>query len=156
VAKISQYPVITSLTGSELVLMDSGNPTNRQTVTATTSTIVQSMSVFTGSQNGLVPASGSFGTAGALRADGVWSATFTGTFTFSTITVSTLNCQTGRFSLSIGVNGASPPSQFTGWGTPTGAAAVSNFAGASATLVQTSTAVAQIITALKAYGFFGI
>lgn len=38
-SKISQYPTITTLTGSELVLMDSGTSPNQQTVTATTSTM---------------------------------------------------------------------------------------------------------------------
>jgi hypothetical protein len=39
-----------------------------------------------------------------------------------------------------------------GWGTPTGNAAVSAFPGATATLLQTSTAVAQIIVMLKSLG----
>jgi hypothetical protein len=41
-----------------------------------------------------------------------------------------------------------------GWGTPTGGAAVNNFPGATATLLQTSTAVAQIIATLKSFGLF--
>lgn len=58
---------------------------------------------------------------------------------------------TGR----LGVSGNSPPAQVTGWGTPTGASVQNNFAGASATLAQTSAAVAKIITDLKAIGFYG-
>lgn len=55
---------------------------------------------------------------------------------------------------SLGVNGATPPSQVTGWGTPTGAAKISNFPGASATLVQCSEVIAQILTDLKNIGFY--
>jgi hypothetical protein len=55
----------------------------------------------------------------------------------------------------LGINGASAPAQSTGWGTPTGGAVSSNFAGASATLAQTSAAVAQLITLLKSFGLLG-
>jgi hypothetical protein len=55
----------------------------------------------------------------------------------------------------IGVNGASPPAQQTGWGTPTGVAVISNFPGASATLPQVTSVVAEIILALKNFGLFG-
>jgi len=54
----------------------------------------------------------------------------------------------------VGINGASPPAKLTGWGTPTGAAVVSNFP-SSATLAQCGTAIAEIITALKNFGLFG-
>jgi hypothetical protein len=55
-----------------------------------------------------------------------------------------------------GVNGVtSPPAQSTGWGTPTSPSVVTNYSGSAATLVQTSEAVAQIITYLKARGDFG-
>lgn len=54
----------------------------------------------------------------------------------------------------LGVYGATPPAQVTGWGTPTGAAVQSNFSGSSATLAQTSAAVAKIITDLKAAGIY--
>ena len=43
----------------------------------------------------------------------------------------------------------------TGWGSPTGAAVVNNYSGSAATLVQTSNAVAQLITDLKALGVLG-
>jgi hypothetical protein len=59
------------------------------------------------------------------------------------------------FSGPIGVNGASPPAQSTGWGTPTGGSVQNNFAGGSASLATTSAAVAQIIAVLKAAGFLG-
>ena len=55
----------------------------------------------------------------------------------------------------VGVNGNSPPSQVTGWGTPTGAAVVTNFNGASGTLVNCTNAIAKIITDLKAFGLYG-
>lgn len=54
----------------------------------------------------------------------------------------------------LGVNGNSPASQVTGWGTPTGSAVISNYSGAAATLVQTSNAVAKIIETLKSVGIF--
>jgi hypothetical protein len=54
----------------------------------------------------------------------------------------------------IGVNGNTAPTQITGWGSPTGAAVVANFSGASATLVQCSNAIAQIISDLKNIGFY--
>jgi len=46
------------------------------------------------------------------------------------------------------------PTQLTGWGTPTGGTTLSNFPGGTATLAQTSGAVAQIISSLKAFGLF--
>lgn len=55
----------------------------------------------------------------------------------------------------LGVNGAVPPAQVTGFGTPTGAAVVANFPGATATLVQCSNAIAKLITDLKALGLYG-
>ncbi|MDE2343602.1 MAG: hypothetical protein KGL63_09480, partial [Betaproteobacteria bacterium] len=42
--------------------------------------------------------------------------------------------------------------QITGYGTPTGASKISNFPGASATLVQCSEMIAQIVTDLKTHG----
>lgn len=65
---------------------------------------------------------------------------------------------TGKVSVvnALGINGAAPPAQITGWGAPTGAAVVANFPGGGpATLAQCSTAIAEIITALKAFGLFG-
>lgn len=55
----------------------------------------------------------------------------------------------------LGINNTSPPSQVTGWGTPTGAAVVASFPGASATLVQCSEVIAKLITDLKAFGLYG-
>jgi hypothetical protein len=54
----------------------------------------------------------------------------------------------------LGVNGAAPPAQVTGWGTPTGPAVQLNYSGSAATLAQTSAAVAKIITDLKALGLY--
>jgi hypothetical protein len=53
------------------------------------------------------------------------------------------------------VNGASTPSQVTGFGSPTGSAVINNFPGASATLVQCSNTIAEILVVLKSYGFIG-
>lgn len=91
-AKISAYPQITTLTGQELVLMDTGlvapGP-NRSTVTATTGTLAASIAsgvgVFTATHSGVVPASGG-GTATALRADATFTNVFTGTWTFGGVT----------------------------------------------------------------------
>lgn len=55
----------------------------------------------------------------------------------------------------IGSNGATPPAQSTGWGTPTGTGAVSNFSGTAATTAQMQQAIATIIAYLKAKGDFG-
>ena len=45
--------------------------------------------------------------------------------------------------------------QITGWGTPTGQSRIASFPGASATLVQCSNAIAQIIADLKTHGMLG-
>jgi hypothetical protein len=45
--------------------------------------------------------------------------------------------------------------QITGWGTPTGPSRIASFPGASATLVQCSSAIAQIIADLKTHGMLG-
>jgi len=62
----------------------------------------------------------------------------------------------GAFTISggLGINGASAYGQVTGWGSPTGASVVSNFPGASATLVQCSNAIAKLITDLKGIGAY--
>jgi hypothetical protein len=51
-------------------------------------------------------------------------------------------------------SGASLWAQLAGFGTPTGAVVVANYPGATATLLQTSNTVAQILLALKALGIF--
>jgi hypothetical protein len=60
-----------------------------------------------------------------------------------------------QFGGPIGVNGNGPPVQSTGYGTPTSGAIIANFPGATATLVQTSETVAQILLVLKSIGFIG-
>lgn len=55
----------------------------------------------------------------------------------------------------IGVNGATPPAQSTGWGTSTNGAVVANYNASLATLLQTADVVAQFITIFKALGFLG-
>jgi hypothetical protein len=83
--KISQYPRVTALTGTELVPMDSGTSPNYTTVTATTNTlaaaIASGVGIFNTSHAGVVPASPG-GTSTTLAASGTWTATFTGTWTF--------------------------------------------------------------------------
>jgi hypothetical protein len=53
------------------------------------------------------------------------------------------------------INNVTPPSQVTGFGTPTGAAVVANFSGTAATTTQMQETIAQILTILKAYGMIG-
>jgi hypothetical protein len=55
----------------------------------------------------------------------------------------------------VGFNGVGAQAASTGWGTPTGNATITNFPGATATLVQCSNVIAQLITQLKRYGLFG-
>jgi hypothetical protein len=55
----------------------------------------------------------------------------------------------------IAFNGAAGAAPLNGWGTPTGNAVIANYPGATATLVQTSNVVAQIVATLKALGFYG-
>lgn len=68
--------------------------------------------------------------------------------------------QTGDLSLSGFMNGAAYKvgsvqvvgSQISGYGVPTGPSKLANFPGASATLVQCSAQIAQIISDLKTHG----
>lgn len=55
----------------------------------------------------------------------------------------------------IGEFGATPVGRSTGWGTPTGNVKVTNFPGATATLLQTSETLAQLLLDLKARGTLG-
>jgi hypothetical protein len=59
---------------------------------------------------------------------------------------------TWAFPGAVGINGATPYAGSAGWGTPTGTGVVTNYPGASATLVQTSTVVATLIAILKNFG----
>jgi hypothetical protein len=52
-------------------------------------------------------------------------------------------------------NGATPQGKVTGYGTPTGGTITANFPGATATLLQTSGAVAELISILKNWGILG-
>lgn len=54
-----------------------------------------------------------------------------------------------------GWNGVIVPTQVTGFGNPSGSTVVNNFPGATATLVQTSQTVAEILTVLKGLGLIG-
>lgn len=69
-----------------------------------------------------------------------------------------LTCQ-GSLTLakSVGVNGASAPSQSTGWGTPVGGAVIGsyNITDAGGANSNTNKCVAQIIAYLKSKGDFG-
>jgi hypothetical protein len=55
----------------------------------------------------------------------------------------------------LGLANNAPPALVGGFGTPTGAAVVANFPGATATLLQTSNTVAEILTIMKNVGFIG-
>lgn len=71
------------------------------------------------------------------------------------ILISTLGTFVGKVGGSVGFYGATPVVRSAGWGTPTGPAKLASFPGASATLVQCSAAIAQIITDLKSLGLYG-
>jgi hypothetical protein len=74
--------------------------------------------------------------------------------TNATLAITISNTQTVTCAQGLGIYGNSPPAQVTGWGTPSGGSAQSNYSGSSATLAQTSAAVAQIIATLKLFGLF--
>jgi hypothetical protein len=63
--------------------------------------------------------------------------------------------ESGGGTWTYGFCGVTPSVIASGFGTPTGAARVSSFPGATATLVQTSGALADLIAELKAKGFIG-
>ena len=54
-----------------------------------------------------------------------------------------------------GALNATPAARTTGFGTPSGASIINNFNGSTATLDQTRKAVAQLISDLKKFGFYG-
>lgn len=74
-----------------------------------------------------------------------------GTIAANTMTLSSNTTIVGG----LGVNGVAPPTQVTGFGTPTGAAVIANFNGAAATLAQCSSTIAELITIMKAAGLIG-
>ena len=90
------------------------------------------------------------------------------TFVVNAATVGTLT-STGLNFCAVGATGASTGNftqvavsgtkvvgaQIAGWGTPTGPSRIASFPGASATLVQCSNAIAQIIADLKTHGMLG-
>jgi hypothetical protein len=98
------------------------------------------------------------GARGLLVCGGTGAADFSFVVTNAANTINLL-AMTGngaaQFSSNVGVNGAVPPAQVTGFGTPTGAAVIANYPGASATLVQTSNTVAEILLILKGFGLIG-
>lgn len=63
--------------------------------------------------------------------------------------------QKATFAAAIGWNGATPPAQVTGFGTPTGPSVVANFSGTAATNAQMQATIAQILTIMKAHGMLG-
>lgn len=99
---------------------------------------------------GLTAVNGASGTmmdsASAPPLDQSISPTMTGNWVFT---------KNVGFTLSIGLNGVSPPAQVTGFGTPTGSAVTANFSGTAATTAQIQSSIAQILTILKAYGMIG-
>lgn len=62
---------------------------------------------------------------------------------------------TAALSGALGVNGATPPAQVTGFGTPVGAAVVASYNSGSSTTLQDKQTIAQILTVLKAAGIIG-
>jgi hypothetical protein len=97
----------------------------------------------------------SLSAAGNLSVTG--TATITGAAATGNLTVTGTAAISGAVSLAstLGINGATPPAQSTGWGTPTGPAVVNNFSGTAATNTQIQNALAEIITVLKAFGLLG-
>lgn len=86
----------------------------------------------------------------------------TGGFIFETapsVAAGSAQTYTTRMTITSGgafsINAGAGQGTVTGWGTPTGAAIVANFPGATATLVQCSNVIAKLITDLKAWGFYG-
>lgn len=65
------------------------------------------------------------------------------------LTAASANAQ---FTGSLSMNNLTPYAGSAGWGTPTGTSVIANFPGASASLVQCSTAIATIIAILKNFG----
>lgn len=57
-----------------------------------------------------------------------------------------------QFAGGLSMNNKAPYAGSAGWGTPTGTSVIANFPGASASLVQSSTAIATIIAILKNFG----
>jgi len=78
-------------------------------------------------------------------------ATIAYTFTSNTLVTGAAGVK-WAFGNSIGINGAAPPVQPTGYGTPTGGAHQASFAAGAITLPNLAAAVAQLIIELKAYG----
>lgn len=81
-------------------------------------------------------------------------ATIAYTFTSNTLITGAAGVK-WAFGNAIGINGAAPPAQPTGYGTPTGGAHQASFAAGAITLPNLAAAVAQLIIELKAYGLLG-
>lgn len=81
-------------------------------------------------------------------------ATIAMTFTSATLVSMPAGVKLGLAS-SLGINGATPPAQPTGYGTPTGGAHQASFAAGAISLPNLAAAVAQLIVELKAYGLLG-
>jgi hypothetical protein len=90
-------------------------------------------------------------TFAVIAGDGSGSLGYNG----SGATISFSNAGLVTLANALGINGNSPPAQSTGWGTATGGSVANNFSGSGATLAQTSAAVAELITLLKAFGLLG-
>ena len=114
-------------------------------------TIQAKLSGNTSGESYLLGTQGSFGSTHNLTTAGVaqWISVGTGaTLGIGVNQATDLNIAANHF-VTLGT------AQSTGWGTPTGAAVTSSFAGASATLAQTSAVVAELITVLKSFGLLG-
>jgi hypothetical protein len=64
--------------------------------------------------------------------------------------------QVVKFTNSVGINGANGTTGLSGWGAASGGAVVNNYPGATATLLQTTNAMAQVINQLIAFGIFKV
>jgi hypothetical protein len=93
------------------------------------------------------------GDANYESAPNVWGTTYLNGAVYATGAFSIAGKLTTT--LGLGLNGVAAPTQVTGFGAPTGGTVVNNFPGATATLVQTSETVAEILAVLQAAGLIG-
>ena len=161
----------TALTvGGNVVCTSSANVNNA--IYSTTNTGASSFSLFTesgasgvsltfyntayasGSTFNVGPAGATINNSSGTLSIGTSASASFNIFTNNVSRISVTSSGLVSISGSVGINGASGASALSGWGTPSGAVVVSNYNGATATLVQTSNAVAAIINQLINFGLF--
>lgn len=113
-------------------------------------------------------ASDGFGTNYTLAGSGFTAATYsiginTGssnmTISRTDVAIDILDLTTGGnviVNRALGWNGATPPAQITGFGTPVGAAVVASYNSGSSTTLQDKQTIAQILAIMKAHGMIGV